>query len=216
MGVQYWKVLFVCYISAAGVCCRTFGLVSSLKLYYCKCNVAFIRSKIWHFISRNLFFMIHWYTSCWIWVLQKQENFLMINCAIQWGPWKFFTSGSNRPWKTGEHFMNFLLECSKNKTLFQTLQNSQAEVRGSLTRNVYREPIPKVCFQDVVWVVLCEFWVWSLMSLSIHNIDGLAQDCSNSIALAMELLQSCANPSISVYIAHTLSPTVTCYCPVLL
>ena len=28
------------------------------------------------------------------------------------------------------------------------------------------------------------------------NIDGLAQDCSNSSALAMELQQSCAKPSI--------------------
>ena len=28
------------------------------------------------------------------------------------------------------------------------------------------------------------------------HIDGLAQDCSNSSALAMELLQSCAKPSI--------------------
>ena len=27
-------------------------------------------------------------------------------------------------------------------------------------------------------------------------IDGLVQDCSNSSALAMELLQSCAKPSI--------------------
>ena len=27
-------------------------------------------------------------------------------------------------------------------------------------------------------------------------IDGLVQDCSNSIALAMELLQSCAKPFI--------------------
>ena len=27
-------------------------------------------------------------------------------------------------------------------------------------------------------------------------IDGLAHDCSNSIALAMELLQYCAKPSI--------------------
>ena len=27
-------------------------------------------------------------------------------------------------------------------------------------------------------------------------IDGLAQDCSNSIANALELLQPCANPSI--------------------
>ena len=27
-------------------------------------------------------------------------------------------------------------------------------------------------------------------------IDGLAQDCSNSSALAMELLQSCAKPLV--------------------
>ena len=29
-----------------------------------------------------------------------------------------------------------------------------------------------------------------------NDIDGLAQDCSNSSALAMELMQSCAKPSI--------------------
>ena len=29
-----------------------------------------------------------------------------------------------------------------------------------------------------------------------HHIGGLAQDCSNSIADALELLQSCAKPSI--------------------
>ena len=28
------------------------------------------------------------------------------------------------------------------------------------------------------------------------NLDGLAQDCSNSIANALELLQSCIKPSI--------------------
>ena len=32
---------------------------------------------------------------------------------------------------------------------------------------------------------------------SIDYIDGLVQDCSNSSALAMELLLSCAKPSIS-------------------
>ena len=32
-----------------------------------------------------------------------------------------------------------------------------------------------------------------------ENIDGLAQDCSNSSALAMELLQSCTKPSICVF-----------------
>ena len=34
------------------------------------------------------------------------------------------------------------------------------------------------------------------VSPSAH-IDGLVQDCINSIALEMELLQSCAKPSIS-------------------
>ena len=32
--------------------------------------------------------------------------------------------------------------------------------------------------------------------LSGAHVDGLAQDCSNSFALAMELLQSCTKPSI--------------------
>ena len=31
---------------------------------------------------------------------------------------------------------------------------------------------------------------------NIEHIDGLVQDCSNSSALAMELLQSCTKPSI--------------------
>ena len=35
----------------------------------------------------------------------------------------------------------------------------------------------------------------------LKYIDGLAQDCSNSIVNALELLQSCAKPSICV---HTL------------
>ena len=30
----------------------------------------------------------------------------------------------------------------------------------------------------------------------MEYIDGLAQDCSNSIANALELLQSCVKPSI--------------------
>ena len=36
-----------------------------------------------------------------------------------------------------------------------------------------------------------------------HNdIDGLVQDCGNSIANAMELLQSCTKPSICVFLPH--------------
>ena len=32
--------------------------------------------------------------------------------------------------------------------------------------------------------------------MQIGHIDGLLQDCSNSIANALELLQSCTKPSI--------------------
>ena len=41
----------------------------------------------------------------------------------------------------------------------------------------------------------------SVVSIILPNIhiDGLVQDCSNSSALAMELLQSCTRPSISCY-----------------
>ena len=37
-----------------------------------------------------------------------------------------------------------------------------------------------------------------------RNIDGLAQDFSNSIAIAMELLQSCTKPSICSCLANLL------------
>ena len=37
--------------------------------------------------------------------------------------------------------------------------------------------------------------IHSLFIKTRYHIDGLAQDFSNSIALAMELLQSCARPS---------------------
>ena len=33
----------------------------------------------------------------------------------------------------------------------------------------------------------------------IEHIDGIAQDCGNSSALAMELRQFCAKPSMSGY-----------------
>ena len=41
--------------------------------------------------------------------------------------------------------------------------------------------------------------LWLLQSCtkpSLTDIDDLVQDCSNSIANALELLQSCAKPSI--------------------
>ena len=37
---------------------------------------------------------------------------------------------------------------------------------------------------------------WYMHTSIYAYIDGLVQDCSNSSALAMELLQSCTKPSI--------------------
>ena len=40
------------------------------------------------------------------------------------------------------------------------------------------------------------FPVSIILHFSMQNIDGLVQDCSNSIANALELRQSCTKPSI--------------------
>ena len=46
----------------------------------------------------------------------------------------------------------------------------------------------------------------------IVHIDGLTQDCSNSIALAMELLQYCGKPSIYCYGFRLAGPLVSSSC----
>ena len=39
-------------------------------------------------------------------------------------------------------------------------------------------------------------YVWLKIDVNkIHKIDGLVQNCSNSIAYALELLQFCTKPS---------------------
>ena len=44
---------------------------------------------------------------------------------------------------------------------------------------------------------LCSEWENKMFSCMFNDIEGLAQDCSNSSVLAMELLQSCAEPMLS-------------------
>ena len=50
------------------------------------------------------------------------------------------------------------------------------------------------------------FAIWDCM-------DGWVQDCSNSSALAMELLQSCAKPSIYCYTKHNTCLVPSCLFP---
>ena len=44
---------------------------------------------------------------------------------------------------------------------------------------------------------------WCILCTCIHYISGFAQDCSDSSALALELLQSCSEPSIYIRCKHT-------------
>ena len=52
----------------------------------------------------------------------------------------------------------------------------------------------------VMHVCICELRITASGASSVpsHYIDGLVQSCSNSSALAMELLQSCTKPSICI------------------
>ena len=49
---------------------------------------------------------------------------------------------------------------------------------------------------------------FSLMEVKDY-FDGLVQDCGNSSALAMELLQSCTKPSIALELLQCISNGVT-------
>ena len=61
-----------------------------------------------------------------------------------------------------------------DRNIEKTLWHVCQEGRKNL---LYIEPVP--------WLVVVVF-----------HLDGLVQDCSNSIANALELLQSCTKPSI--------------------
>ena len=51
-----------------------------------------------------------------------------------------------------------------------------------------------------------KLYICKCLIIQYHNIDGLMHDCSNSIANALELLQSCTKPLI----LHCLHPITSC------
>ena len=61
------------------------------------------------------------------------------------------------------------------------------------------ETDPWLCSMDQCYEMMCPFPQNSLKLcyiLGVLHLDGLVQDCSNSSALALELLQSCTKPLI--------------------
>ena len=49
-----------------------------------------------------------------------------------------------------------------------------------------------------IYCTVCSIACWGWHQRK-HHIDGLVQDCNNSIANALELLQSCTKPPISLH-----------------
>ena len=45
---------------------------------------------------------------------------------------------------------------------------------------------------------IAKAWNWTLVSTVLVYIDGLVQDCGNSISNELELLQSCTKPSLLI------------------
>ena len=63
----------------------------------------------------------------------------------------------------------------------------------------HKGPVMQKIFDDVIMYRRQDkTWPWcqNKSNECEHYLDGLVQDCSNSSALAIELLQSCAKPSV--------------------
>ena len=70
--------------------------------------------------------------------------------------------------------------------------------------------VTEICRQNITLCYYCTHVTYGLY----WHVGGLVQDCSNFSALAMELLQSCAKPSIYIWI-HKTTKWVTHFHPAL-
>ena len=100
-----------------------------------------------------------------------------------------------RPQQHIQHFVDDIFKCTSLKEscyiliqiLLKIVCKSSIDSMSALVHIITQcqtgsRPLPKP---------LLNHWVFM-------HIDGLLQDCSNSIANALELLQSCTNPSICI------------------
>ena len=58
--------------------------------------------------------------------------------------------------------------------------------------------IPNKCLAPSSMTMFSAISWWRSCVLLVVSVDGLAQDCSNSIANPLELLQSCTKPSLCI------------------
>ena len=85
-------------------------------------------------------------------------------------------------------------------------------------RSSYSTGLREFCDHYLCYQLRCTWGKWKIIfsnivmvnttGISRDNTDGLVQDCSNSSALAMELLQSCAKTSFNDTMYHTITKTL--------
>ena len=129
------------------------------------------------------------------------------------------TSGfpSQRAIYAGFDIDDLVQDCSNSSALAMELLQScpKPSILSLISLNIldavtYTEHAKRktVTAMDVVYALKLQgrtlYGFGGMLRLIKDNIDGLGQDCSNSSALAMELLQSCTKPSIlSLMLAST-------------
>ena len=74
-----------------------------------------------------------------------------------------------RQWRTGCMGFHFMYRLLLNEVMIQSINESKQYI---------------------------SYWINRIYSYLVFSIDGLVQDCGNSSAHALELLQSCTKPSI--------------------
>ena len=90
------------------------------------------------------------------------------------------------------------------------LRCTQPQIRQKFVE-VFDNSIKKRLFDRLLYMTCSQNWeamgshYWIKQCIEVRevdteiDIDGLEQDCGNSIAIAMELLQSCAKPLIVIH-----------------
>ena len=108
----------------------------------------------------------------------------------------FFSTWS---WKIIPYFDGLVQDCSNS-----------SELAMELLQSCTKPSIYFFYFFSAYFFYYFSIWTWKI----IPYFDGLVQDYSNSIELAMELLQSCIKPSIySFYFFSTWSWMIITYFP---
>ena len=149
-------------------------------------------------MKKRNYFINHLWINCGLFKLPNQKFKAMPlnhNDVIKWKHfpryWPFVRE-IHRSWVNSPHkgqwrrALMFSLICA---WINRWINNPEA---GDLRRHRAHHDVTVMHFRTI-WSLL------SLLALHHNHFDGLAQDCSNSIANALELLKSCTKPSICSY-----------------